>query len=157
MPITLQFSYLPGIPSALITWFSHGAGYSHVDAVLPDGRLIGARSDKRPVPGVQRREPGYAPFSRVFRVSLPTVYHQDNNFWQFLNQQIGKPYDKTAIMAFAVDRDWRDPSAWFCSELIAAALEACSWFPFALARGVNKIAPDDLLLAISARMDVNGV
>ena len=34
-----------------------------------------------------------------------------------------KPYDKLAIVAFAVNRDWRSPDAWFCDELVAVGLE----------------------------------
>ena len=44
-----------------------------------------------------------------------------------------KPYDKLAIVAFAVNRDWRSPDAWFCDELVAAGLEH--------AEVVRKLAP----------------
>lgn len=40
---------------------------------------------------------------------------------QFMINQIGKPYDKKAIWGYLINRDWNDPNAWTCSELLAAA------------------------------------
>lgn len=42
--------------------------------------------------------------------------------------QIGKPYDKTAILGFVANRDWQEDDSWFCSELIAWA--AVEYLPF---------------------------
>lgn len=154
--IVLQFSFQRDLGADLITYFGHGAGFSHVDAVMPDGSLLGARSDVcLGVPsGVQIRPPHYADFARVLPVSLAASDLQSHGFNNFLQGQIGKPYDMEAILGFAVGRDWRNPNAWFCSELIAAALESGGWFPFGLATPANKLDPDDLLLATSARADV---
>lgn len=124
---------------------------SHVDVVLGDGTLLGARSDAiggKP-PGVQIRPPNYEPFARKQSVSLSATPAQETDFLNFLQAQIGKPYDHTAIVAFAFHRDWRELDSWFCSELAAAALEACGWFPKPLANTVNEITPRDLLLAVS--------
>ena len=71
---------------------------------------LGARLDG----GVQTRPPNYEKWSRV------VPYYKERAYWDFLKAQIGKPYDKLAIFAFAVDRDWR---SWFCDELVAAGLE----------------------------------
>ena len=70
--------------------------------------------------------------------------------------QVGKPYDETAILAFALNRDWRETDAWFCSELAAAALEAAGVFPYKLAASENKITPEDLFLAVSVISNVWG-
>jgi hypothetical protein len=40
-------------------------------------------------------------------------------YWNFRPEQIGRPYDTLAIAAFALDRDWRSPDAFF----------AMSWGP----------------------------
>lgn len=151
--IQLQFAYSNNIASALIKYFGHGAGWSHVDAVLANGGLLGARHDVfGTIPaGVQIRPSNYKKFDRTQRIYLPTPVGETKQFYDFLNLQLGKPYDTRAIIAFAYGSDWRAPSAWFCSELIARALEVCGWFPFKRASPVNKIDPDDLYLAISAR------
>lgn len=38
-----------------------------------------------------------------------------------LRSQIGKPYDLTALFGLLTHRDWQEPDAWFCSELVAWA------------------------------------
>lgn len=142
--ITLQFVACGDPASEAIKLFSRGWP-SHVDAVLSDGSLLGARLDG----GVAIRRPNYEPFDRVQRIVLDTAPALEGRFTDFLRQQLGKPYDKLAIAAFAVQRDWRQPDAWFCSELQAAALEACGFFPQPLANPANEITPRDLLLLVS--------
>lgn len=141
--------------SLLIRAFDHGA-FSHVDAITQDGFLIGARSDVclGVSPGVQSRPIGYAKFSVIKQVFLETTPECMLAFYAFLNQQIGKPYDKSAILAFAFDRDWRSEGSYFCSELIALALEKASYFSYPLSATANKITPADLLLALSATAPV---
>lgn len=39
-------------------------------------------------------------------------------------EQIGKPYDWTAVLGLGLRRDWQEPDAWFCSELVAWAFDA---------------------------------
>ena len=127
MSIGLQFSRQPGLTSGLIAW--RGGRFSHVDAILSDGRLLGARSDHvgGMPPGVQIRPAKYANWVEVYRVYLTTAPLPEHLFYEFLVHQLNKPYDKIGIFDFvfgvAHDRNWRDESAWFCSELIVAALE----------------------------------
>lgn len=148
--IRLQFSFQDDLPSDLITYFSHGAGFSHVDALMDDGRLLGARASG----GVQIRPAGYAAFARTLQLDLGATASQAKEFWDFLKQQVGKPYDARAIAGYVAGRDWRNSAAWFYSEMLAAALESAYWFPYNLSTPINKIDPDDLLLAISARIPV---
>lgn len=146
----LQFIAASDIGSHAIQIFERGWP-SHVDAVLGDGSLLGARSDAvggKP-PGVQVRPAGYEPFARVQRVVLEASSAEETAWLNFLTAQIGKPYDMTAIAAFAVGRDWRETDSWFCSELQAAALEASGYFPGKLANPSNEITPRDLLLIVS--------
>lgn len=37
--------------------------------------------------------------------------------------QIGTRYDYAGVAGIGLHHDWQDPSAWFCSELVAHALE----------------------------------
>jgi len=72
----------------------------------------------------------------------------------FLKAQLGKPYDKLAIVAFAVNRDWRSPDAWFCDKLVAAGLEQVEVVP-KLAPTVNRLDVRGLYLVVSAIAPVN--
>src|ERR1700683_5144243 len=148
--ITLQFVAANDIGSHAIQIFERGWP-SHVDAVLEDGTLLGARSDSvggKP-PGVQIRTPDYETFCQIKRIQLPCSAGQQTAWLNFMSAQIGKPYDETAIVAFAVQRDWREPDSWFCSELQAAGLEAWGVFPRPLENVVNEVTPRDLLLVVS--------
>ena len=147
--IKLQFSSAPDLGSRLIQFYERGWP-SHVDAVREDGMLLGARSDVcAGVPaGVQLRPPGYKTFKRIEIIELPCSKQIEWRFWEFLNAQIGKPYDKKAIVAFAIQRDWRNPDQWFCSELIVSGLEESGFFPRRLLIPANEVTPrDNLILA----------
>ena len=150
MPITLQFVQGTNVFDKAIIAYSHGWP-THIDAVMPDGRLFGSQShaiDGIPE-GVQIRPPNYEAFAKVLRVTLPASPQQEAAFWDFLNKQLGKPYDHEAIFGMALGRDWHDPSAWFCSELGGAALEDAGVFPYPLSMVTYCLTPPGLLLACS--------
>jgi hypothetical protein len=149
-PIRLQFVCEKAISSQVIAWFSAGH-FSHVDAVLDGGMLLGARSDSiggRP-PGVQIRPPEYIKFSLRVVMAIPASDAQSEAFYAFLQRQVGKPYDSEAIWAFFFNRDWRETDSWICSELQAAGLEHAAITP-RLYLAANKITPVSLALAASA-------
>src|SRR6478672_10407102 len=94
--------------------------WSHVDLVTPDGCYLGARLDG----GVRARNPGYdGPNADVQFAHVAMTQAQEFDLWKFAYEQIGKPYDFSAILGIAFRRDWREDDAWFCSELVAAAFE----------------------------------
>jgi hypothetical protein len=169
--IRLHYSYGRDWSSSAIGIFSADR-LSHVDAVLPDalcdrltyarraqnphgyayGSLMGARYDAiggRP-PGVQIRPPGYEKWRRVVLYETPCTENQAKHFWNFMLAQEGKSYDWTAVLAFAVNRDWRDPQRWFCSELISAAQEDAQIIPKVF-MSVNKVTPASSALIQSTR------
>ena len=141
--LTAQFVGGKGLASLAIEL--KGAGpYSHVDMVCDDGRLLGARSDEcggQP-PGVRIRPQGYEEWNAIAQISIPCTDAQHDAAWAFWMAQIGKAYDKTAILAFVFGRDWENPEDWFCSELRAAGLKAAKVFPFDLITPANKVDPD---------------
>ncbi len=97
--VRLQFVCGDDLSSDVIAWFSAGH-FSHVDALLDDGRLLGARSDfvgGKPA-GVQIRPADYSKWSRRVIFTLPATPQQEAAYLNFLYGQIGKPYDKTANM-----------------------------------------------------------
>jgi hypothetical protein len=85
---------------------------------------------------------------------IAVPYYKERAYWDFLKAQPGKPYDKRAIVAFAVNRDWRAPDAWFCDELVAAGLEHAEVVR-KLAPYVNRLDVRDLYLLVSAIAPVN--
>jgi hypothetical protein len=154
--IVLQFVRGTDFGAKAIEWFSHGADFSHVDTVLPDGALLGARDDLvgGAARGVQIRSPAYVGGSTVLRVGLDCPLEVRNAYYDFIHLQVGKPYDESGIAAFIFGRNWRTPDSWFCSELTGFGLEKAGFFPYHLATPSNKLTPPDLLLALSARADI---
>lgn len=148
--IRLQFSRQADFASDAIAWFSSGH-LSHVDAVMGNGFLLGSRSDVvEHIPaGVQIRPPWYARFAEKVVFEIPATPFQYARWERFLEAQIGKPYDSTAIWGFVTGRDWREQDSWFCSELQARALEVAGVAPN-LYLAANKITPVALALAVSA-------
>lgn len=111
--------------SRTIGWF--GAGYySHIDVLTPQGCLRGARSDwiMGIPPGYRDRPLNYEKVEAHVRYTLSVSDQQYKDYWNFSNAQLGKPYDSRGLVRAFVfgwprDRDWRDPSAWWCSEQVA--------------------------------------
>ena len=146
-----QFVRQPDLTSDLIAL--GGAGdFSHVDILLDDGSLLGARSDSvggKP-PGVQIRPADYVKdWTHQVVIAVPCVPAQKAAALDFAFKQLGKPYDKLAIAGFIVGRDWRSPDHWFCSELGARVGEAGGFFG-EMYSPVNKIAPVTLSCVASA-------
>lgn len=147
--VVLRFCAGTGFSSGAIEYFGAG-NWSHVDNETPNG-LLGARSDHvggQPS-GVWPRPLDYEKSPRWVRMQLPCTASQYQTWLNFLYQQVSKPYDKLAILAFVIGRNWRDDDAWFCSELAARALEVAGILP-PLFLSPNKITPGALALAVSA-------
>ncbi|MDE2096293.1 MAG: hypothetical protein KGL39_03540 [Patescibacteria group bacterium] len=157
--ITAQFVTEPSgrFPIFSGSWwirFGTHSRFSHVDIVYPDGTLVGARDDfhvdwkGKYNTGVQRRPADYANFSVRERVVVPVTPDEQRVIYQFLDAQIGKPYDESAIAGFVLGRDWRSPRAWFCSELGAAAFEHANVVQVLTPE--SKITPNDYYLLCGA-------
>ena len=140
--VTIQFVTEAGLAAFLIRWFTH-SDYSHVDFVLADGRLLGARSDR----GVQIRPADYATFTHKLRVTIPIGTEKAQNVYAYALEQIGKPYDMKAIFGFMFNQHWEDDDAWFCSNLVAAAFKKGSFPLLNPLASVKRITPGDILLS----------
>lgn len=112
------FSNCGSIESSLIQWFE-GSRWSHCGAIMPDSTVIEALWSG----GVQRNK--LIDFLEdsddwaIFDIALPNEVAAE----QFLIEQIGKPYDKTAIIGIVFERDWDSSDSWYCSELSTKAIE----------------------------------
>ena len=153
--ITIRFVSHPGVFDWACKIAQYGFWATHCDAVLPDGRLLGARFSG----GVQARAANYdlGGFSKQLLVSIPATEDQESLFYDFLQSQIGKPFDWQAILTFYFQRDWQAPDSWYCDELLAAGLAACGIFPQRLALNFNRISVRDLLLLVSTLTAVDNV
>lgn len=151
--IRIRFVDGKDVVAAGISAAEYGFWAIHTEALMPDGTLLGAHWNG----GVLARPIGYDAAARTKEliVEIDADQAMADKFHAFMRAQLGKPYDVQAIAAFATGRDWQQPGAWFCSELVAAALVDCGWFAQPLATEFNKITPRDLLLIVSGRVNVN--
>jgi len=147
--ITLRFVSHPGLFNWACTIAQYGFWATHVEAVMPDGRYLGAISD-----GIKARGPSYDKGSvkKEIFLEVKATQEQDEIFYAFIESQIGKPYDTWAILAyFYPSRDWQDFDAWYCSELLGTALSECGILPKEMAVKFSRVTVRDLLLLISTR------
>lgn len=126
---------------------------THAEVVLPDGGLLGAHFEGGVA--IRQKHYDYDVMKRELIVDIPAFERLEKRFYDFLYAQLGKPYDWRAVFGLGLGRNWRDPEKWFCSELVAAALEASGWVP-PLSAVDNHISPRDLLLVLSGRLNVKG-
>ena len=131
--------------------FEYGFWATHVEALMPEGVLLGAHA----AGGVQARPRDYdkSEFTRELYISIPATAAQMEAFHSFLRAQVGKPYDFLAIAGIALQRDWRMEDSWICSELIASALTQpqVDIFPSHIAAEFNHVTPRDVRLIASSR------
>lgn len=149
--IRLQFIGGSDLISEIIERVSDGP-IAHVDLMLPNGDLLGARlnPDGAPAPGVQIRKPGYKKINYRLVAELAEPYPgAANDFYRNAYKEIGKGYDSEAIAAFAFNRDWRDTSKWFCSEYGAYECELVGCFAKLIAPD-NRVPPGVLATVCSA-------
>ena len=139
--------------SRLIAWWGNGAGgFSHVDALLADGTLLGARDDtiktKEGVaipPGVQIRPDNYEKWVRREIVKIPCTSQQAADWDAWLRAQVNSEYDKAAILSFITGTPMHEAGHWICSAcqsggLIQVGLLRPSPIP------TSQITPDALYL-----------
>jgi hypothetical protein len=148
----------------LICRLSHSP-FSHGDIVLSGDHLLGA-SDNIDAPiiashpqgnarGVAIRPCNYQPFSMRRTAHIPCTREQHTKFIRFAYDQLGKPFDhsalafKTFLSADFADRNWRDPSMWYCHELIARCFEMSGLITWKLINIKNRVTSSDLLIMIS--------
>jgi uncharacterized protein YycO len=97
------------------------SSWCHVDLLFDDGTLIGATGKGVQKLTLQERLAD----KHIFRYridEIPLPYEESARL--FAEQQVGKPYDYTAVFAFALPfrENWNQDNKWFCSELAAATI-----------------------------------
>lgn len=134
--IKILFSTNDKIGSKLIragTW----SKYSHCDILTEHGSVVGAV----PFKGVIEYDPAERTTGKhEIKVVEGVSYHE---VLSNVYSQMGKSYDWLGVIGVPFHRDWQRDDKWFCSELIAWALEK-SGKPVILKR-TNRVTPQDLL------------
>jgi uncharacterized protein YycO len=157
----LQFVATNTLPSEIITFYEdpNRKTFSHVDFLMADGNLLGARASKiGKIPaGVQIRPPNYELFIKRFIVDIPATEQVNDQFLSFMVSKIGSPYDHKAIFGFALPGYWHEKGAFICSALISAALKDCKIFCSPLFKDDWEIDPDQLLLILSAMFPIGTI
>ena len=147
--IRLSFVLGTGLSSRLVAWYGQGVGgWSHVDAVLASGELLGARADAiggQPA-GVHIRPPNYEKWKRRAIVEIP----YEGAAWElWLRKQVGLEYDKGAILSFITGIQDHQAGHWICSACQYGALESVSLLhPCPLPS--SQVTPDTLFMLVTA-------
>ncbi|HXN99568.1 MAG TPA: hypothetical protein VN881_10875 [Candidatus Acidoferrales bacterium] len=144
MPIRLQLVTQPWDPVSAAIRFTTRSWSSHAEFVdVAAGTTLGSRS----FGGVKVRPCANDHYSKVEQFTAAYI----EQAYEWALTQVGKAYDYSAIAGIALDRNWRDGSRWFCSELVAMAFEQVG-SPILSTRpsvSVWRITPRDLLLSRS--------
>lgn len=150
--IRLQFVLGAGLSSRLIAWYGQGyGGWSHVDCVLANGLLVGARSDKIAgvPPGIQARAPGYEDWIRSVLIEIPGTESVYDSWERNVTDRIGDQYSQQSILNFITGRYKEDKGRWICSafateELVNVHVMDSPPIP------ASQVTPDALHFAIIA-------
>lgn len=97
-----------------------GGDFSHCGIVMPDDSVIEATYHH----GVRRRRLDTLLADKPSHILLSLALPDEGGAEAFVLAQVGKPYDWTGVVGIGLDRNWQDPSAWWCSELVMAAAAA---------------------------------
>jgi hypothetical protein len=139
--------------SRLIAWYGRGAqGLSHVDIELPDGTLVGARSNViNGIPaGFQRRPANYAKWIRVSTVTLPLTELQAMRAYRWVRNTVGAKYDTAAILGFVEGSALHKRGEYICSAAGTEFLRQAGKLP-TLPIAASQVTPDTLqMMAIAA-------
>ena len=135
MRVLLCTSNAPG--AVFIRWMTH-SDWSHAALVSDDGWAIEATW-----PEVRkcRVEEIMAKHTRHILVDL--YCKAPVRAWKAAEEQVGKPYDMTALFGWLSGRNWQEDDQWFCSELVAWVFEQ-GGSPLFRDGSCHRVTPNDL-------------
>lgn len=119
--LTLLFVNAPTFSSRLIRAIERTEA-SHCGVLRPDGTVVDSTFLHRGVRAWQRDE-WMQGRTLIAEVAFPVRRLDDGMGW--LDMQIGKPYDWTALAGWLLWLDWQQDDSWYCSELAIACAQAC--------------------------------
>lgn len=127
---------------------------SHVEMLSRDGKsYIGAHLDG----GIKARPIGYDAATMKAEFLLELGSFNDDPYYEFLESKIGTAYDWTAIVDFLLPVNWHQNGRLFCSAFALLALRRKMFFPWPVAIPAHLCSPRDLLVMISARVEIKEI
>lgn len=163
--IVLRFVRSRGWSSDFIAWRGGWTGMpfvpTHVECVMPDGRWLGQRAD-----GGMRARPAHYDHDHVkilpdgrraeIFVPIPVTQAQADAFYAAAVTSIGQPYDWRAILGFTLP--WHEHTKFraICSAKMVLLLrtKGCEVFPWPLTVPAHLVDPRDLMLMLSAFVEI---
>jgi uncharacterized protein YycO len=143
--IKLRFVANKSFVSWVVRLFTRSP-YSHVDYIFDNGKAYSSL----PVVGV-----GYNRDRNDVNVYCEFEVKDKKTLESFLLSQMSKPYDWKAIFALPFIRNWQEDDAWFCSELIAAAISRANGESL-FNEHLSRITPRDLFIHPGMKV-INGI
>ncbi len=144
MTVTVRFVGGSGLSSSLIKFHTFSP-WTHVEFYTPYGYL-GARLSGGVAVRPYDYDAGGFDHEEFRSIELPPDVEEA--LWKWAFAQVGKPYDWQSIIGMIVRRDWRDESAWFCSEMVTAAFDAVGHPILRVHEDVYRITPRDVGLSM---------
>lgn len=136
MKVLLCTSNMPG--AVLIRWLT-GSQWSHCAIVSDDGVMAVEATWPRvrmvPVEKIMRAH------TKNLVIDIPCA--NPALAFDHAMDQVGKPYDLTALIGWLSGRDWQEEDSWFCSELVAFAF-AQAGSPLFRDGTMSRVTPQNL-------------
>lgn len=114
------FTYHPYSAFSILIRLATFSKFSHAALMLSDQLII----DSTLSSGVQLStlEDFCKRYKNTVVVDVPVA--DETKAINFAINQVGKPYDWSAILGMITQRNWQEDDSWFCSELIEAIFKA---------------------------------
>ena len=132
-----------------LTW----SDWSHAALISSDGKYVIEATGSHGV----RKDTLEALVDRSSRFKIFEFEVEDSNkIWAIAEDQLGKPYDWTAVIGIVFSRDWSENDRWFCSELVAYCFSQAG---SPLVRGdlTNRIVPQQLYMVSFNEISYNSL
>lgn len=127
---------------------------SHTEMLSRDRKsFIGAHIDG----GIQARPIGYDAGKFKSELLLDLGPEGDAAAYAYMESKIGEPYDWHSIIDFLLPINWHEYNHVICSAFMTLTLRKKLFFPKPVAAPAHMISPRDLLLMVSAVIEVPGI
>lgn len=109
--------------------------------------------------GVAVRPIDYQRFSIRRDAVIPVTFEQKQAVEGFCIDQLGKPFDRTALTPGTFlsnkfnDRDWRSDARWYCAEMIGRSIEVGNVLGYPYPGVKDRMSAADLLIWLAPKLN----